>query len=183
MVPSVEGQIDRPISEGAFKRLRQVLEAGELPVSRSAAERLSAIAQYFVDMAAHRLTPSRPRPKLRKQRRRKKDPPNERLILRRGAPANREMRELFGNLVGFWLDHANATPGVSFDGINDTYLGRFVRFSQAFGDVMVVDLETIGNHSKFASDLREVTKHAVRVRTWLRALQVPQLATRLAPNK
>ena len=180
MVPSMEGQAERPISDGAYERLKPVLVAGQLPVSRSAAERLSAIVQYSVDMAAYRSIPSRPRPKLRKRRRRKEDPPNERLILRRGARPNREMRDLFGALVGFWLDYANEVPGVSYDGMCNRYGGKFVRFSQAFCKVMAADIQAIGNNPGFASDLRAVTKNAVRVRTWLRAVGVPQLATRLS---
>jgi hypothetical protein len=77
----------QPVSDGVFARLQPILQAGDINPSRDAAEQLDAIARYSLQIVAHRDRPSRPRPTLRKYRRRPSDPPRERLIRRRGRPA------------------------------------------------------------------------------------------------
>jgi hypothetical protein len=88
------------------------------------------------------------------------------------------MRELFGNLVGFWLDHAGAVPGVSFVDLTDEYTGRFVYFVQAFCRELSSDLEASGNPPPITTALRDLVINPVRVRTWLRAIHIPQFVRR-----
>lgn len=89
------------------------------------------------------------------------------------------MRELFGNLVGFWLDHAGAVPGVSYYDITEAYSGRFVEFSQAFCSALAFDLETLEEHATFVAHLRKVAQNGRQVRTWLESLQVPEFKKRI----
>jgi hypothetical protein len=170
---SIEPGYNPQISDAAFLQWKQVIEAGGLPAHRSAAEHLAAIAQYTIDMAENRTMPKRERPKLRKRRRRPEDPPNEKLIKRRGAPGNVAMRQLVGGLVGFWLEYAGDIPGVSFrEGRG--YSGLFLEFTLSFCKLLASQLEMVGEYPELACDLRSVYRNPVRVRTWLRALKVPQ---------
>ena len=125
----LEGQRYPPISDALFALLVPILKAGNVAPSREAAEQLGFIAQSCLQDVLHRDRRPRQRATVREARRRLGDPPRERLIRRRGAPANRAMRQLFGALESFWLDHAQSAPGVSYCTLQCEYTGPFVRFA------------------------------------------------------
>jgi len=163
--------------------IREILEAGGIQYLPEIAERIQAIRQYSIDMVAFRMLKPRERSKIRQRRRRPGDPPRVRLVKRRGAPAHREMRELFGNLAGFWLDVVGEVPGVTFNDTEGTYSGRFVRFSQALCASLSDEFQHLGAPARVTSQLREAASNPVRVRTLLRAIRLPQFVTALSKSR
>jgi hypothetical protein len=172
----LEGERYPPISDAVFARLVPILQAGNLEPAREAAEQLDAMARYSLQAVELRDRPSRQRPALRKYRRRPSDPPRERLIRARGAPRNREMRQLFANFIGFWLDRKHAAPGVSFDQWAEEYTGPFVRFAMAFCAElasMLSRLKDAGPHeAAFLETLSDAADYPARIRSWLDALSL-----------
>jgi len=127
---------------------------------RAVMARLLAVAQYVVNQEAHRAIA------IQKPAKRE-----------RGRPKDKAMREVFGGLVGIWIDYAQSVPGVSYFAIDDAYRGKFVEFSQMFCGTLADTLENDPAARSLVRSLRDVQKHSVRVRTWLRAIGVPQFAS------
>lgn len=122
--------------------------------------RLLEIAQYVVNQEAHRTisaskSPRRPR----------------------GRPREKAMHEVFGGLAGVWIDYAQAVPGVSYFAIEDSYGGRFVEFFREFCGTLADALEGDLAASSLVKALRAVQENPRKVRTWLRAVGIPQFVT------
>jgi hypothetical protein len=96
-----------------------------------------------------------------------------------GAPANRDMREFFQNLAGFWLDHVGVLPGVTYSDIDEVYGGRFVAFAQKFCRELAAGMAMQGYDFSMIAKLEDVSRNPVRVRTWLKSARVPRLKSRL----
>ncbi len=161
---------------------KEILRAGDIPSTGEAIQRLEAIAEYSIWMAHYRAYPRRQKPK--QPRPKPGDPPRARPVRKRGAPPNKAMREVFGNLAGFWLDFTDCVPGVSFYGMTGEVGGRFVRFSQSFCENLAIGIERLEppppGHEKFLRLLRETKTNPIRVRTWLRAIGLPQFVTKIS---
>jgi hypothetical protein len=84
------------------------------------------------------------------------------------------MRELFGNLVGFWLDQTGSIPGVSYSVLSVEYTGPFVRFAVALCAELAISVRANpdrgGVETAFLAALQDVTENPIRVRTWLDAV-------------
>jgi hypothetical protein len=155
-----------PISDEVYARLKPALKAGGLKASRAQAEQLAYGLQAPATIPQSRKQPPK------QPRRRRGDPPRERIRLRRGAPSNRRMRQLFGFFVSFWIDHTGAVPGVSYGG---TTYGPFVRFAQKICGELANNMSqrgqtTSASDREYLHNLRDVVDNPVRVRTWLDAV-------------
>jgi hypothetical protein len=131
---------------------------------REVRERLAQIAQYVIDQEAGRVVRAKRTPT-------------------RGRPTNKAMHEIFGGLTGVWLDYGQSIAGVSYFGAAERYGGRFVRFTQNFCKALADALEKDPAARGLVRSLRSVQNHPVRVRSWLRAIGLPQFVSRVRRSR